>query len=224
MTVQKIGILSQNGAHPAFVEGAYRVVDSLVRSCSTPDKYQVFRVQNADAFVAPMIQKGISQAILDKNRYTRRGYFQINAEPIMEDMLTYTAAHPDTEFVLVMRDSIYAQKLNYFLGVNRKGFSRFGHLLNTTIISTGKNSPFELDGITFQSVLMHELGHRFGCTDQQNRRPGELYDYKQLGTHCTTPGCIMNVMNSLQEGRVAAHRRATYCPGCITAMRKELSR
>lgn len=224
MTIQKIGIIAQEGTNPAFVEGAYRVVNNLVRSCGGENKYQVFQAPNATPFVKRIVRDGINWAILDKNRYTKRGFFQINAEPIMNGMLECSKAHPDTEFVLVMRDSIYAQELNYFLGVNRKMVSRFGHLLNSTIVSTGKNSPFELDGITFQSVLMHELGHRFGATDHRNRNSGELYNYPQMGTHCTTPGCIMNVMNSLQEGRVAAHHRATYCPGCTVAMKKEFSR
>ncbi len=222
--IQKIGVIAQEGTNPAFVEGAYLVVDNLIRSCGGENKYQVFQAPNATPFVSRIVRDGINGAILDKNRYNKEGYIQVNAEPIMDGLLNYSAAYPDTEFVLVMRDSIYAQNLNYFLGVNHKAMSRTGLLLSTTIISTGKNSPFELDGITFQSVLMHELGHRFGATDQQNRKPGELYNYPKMGTHCTTPGCIMNVMNSLDEGRVAAHRRATYCPGCLRAMKKEFSR
>ncbi len=219
--VQKIGIIAQDGTNSAFAEGAYRVVCNLLTTCNAMHKYQPFYIKDATPFIGPIIQKGINQAGM---RYRQRGYRQINAEPIMEDLLNYSAAYPDTEFVLVMRDSIYAQDLNYFLGVNRKAMSTTGQLLNTTIVSTGKNSPFELDGFTFQSVLMHELGHRFGATDQQNRKMGELYNYPQMGTHCTTPGCIMNVMNSLDEGKMAAHRRATYCPGCVAAMKREFSR
>ncbi len=220
---QKIGIIAQEGTNPAFVHGTYHVVNNLLNSCDNAGRYQVFEVKNIVPFVRPLIQKGIQQAISEE-RYTQRGYRQINAEPIMNGMLEYSAAHPDTELVMVMNDSIYASDLNYFLGVNRKCLSRLGYLLNTTIISCGKNSPFEMDPLTFQTVLMHELGHRFGATDHQNRNPGELYDYKQLGTHCTTPGCIMNVANSLRDGQLAARRRATYCSACLRAMKKEFSR
>ena len=169
MTIQKIGIIAQDGTDPAFVQGAHHVVSNLLRSCDTTGKYQVFTVQNAGPFVAPLIHSGIYRAVLENRYYNPDGYYQISAEPIMKGLLEYTAAHPDTEFLMIMSDSIYANKLRYFLGVNRKAMSRLGHLLNTTIVSTGKNSPYALDGITFQSVLMHELGHRFGTTDQQNR-------------------------------------------------------
>lgn len=224
MTIQKIGIIAQDGTDPAYVQGAYHVVNNLLRSCGATGKYQVFNAQNAGAFVNPLIHDGIFQAVLEDRYYNPNGYYQICAEPIMDGMLKYTAAHPDTEFLMITDNSIYANKLRFFLGVNRKAVSRSGRLLNTTIISTGRNSPYALDGITFQSVLMHELGHRFGTTDQRNRREGELREYREMGTHCTTPGCIMNVMNSLHEGRIAAHRRATYCPGCVAAMKREFSR
>jgi len=221
--LQKIGVISQKGVNSDFVLGTYYVIGNLLRSCGGLGKYQVFQVQNSSPFVEPLVYKGIQQAILEE-RYTQRGYCQINAEPIMNGMLEYSAAHPDTEFVMVMKDSIYVKDLNYFLGVNRKALSRRGYLLNTTIISCGENSPFEMDALTFQSVLKHELGHRFGATDQRNRNPGGLYNYKELGTHCTTPGCIMNVANSLRDGQLAARRRATYCPACLRAIKRELSR
>lgn len=220
---KKIGIISQEGVKPNFVLGTYYVIGNLLRACGGTEKYQVFQVQNAAPFVNPLIRTGIDQAIQEE-RYTQRGYRQINAEPIIDGMLEYTKNHPDTELVMVMRDSIYAKDLNYFLGVSSKRLLPTRQLLNSTIISTGKKSPFELDALTFQSVLLHELGHRFGATDQQNRKPGELYEHGQLGTHCTTPGCIMNVINSLHEGRIAAHRRATYCPSCLRAIKKEFSR
>ena len=222
MVQKQIVIIAQNDTDTAYTQGVYHVVNNILRSCGVQDKYQVFYQKN-HPMVSALVNRGIYFAEQQK-RYTQRGFYQINAEPIISGMLDYNDANPNRELLMVMRDSIYAQNLNYFLGVNSKRFSQRGLLSNATIISMGKNSPYAMDGLTFQSVLMHELGHRFGATDIWNRKKGELYDYPQLGRHCLTPGCIMNVTNSLRDGQVAAQRQATFCPGCMTAMKKELSR
>lgn len=222
MTIKKIGIVSQEGVNPAYVEGVYHVVKNLLYACNGYEKYLVCKLKKSP-LISALINRGIYRA-KKEGRFTERGFYQINAQPIIEGMLDYSAMHPDREYLLVMNDSIYANGLNYFLGANSKFRSRMGNLLNTTIISKGKGSPFEMEPLTFQAVLMHELGHRFGATDTHNRAPGELRDYEKLGRHCVTPGCIMNVANSLHDGKMAAQRNATFCSGCLSAMKRELSR
>ncbi len=110
-------------------------------------------------------------------------------------------SNPQTDSILLLNESIYANDLNYALGYSNNAYS---------VITNGIGTPFQLNFGEFKHVLRHELGHRFGATELENRPAAGLVFHKDFGWHCTTPRCVMNIVSSIQD--VRTNLNATFCP------------
>ena len=172
-------------------------------------RYYMAVARNAQAVADAWVQMSSKRVVRDRDTQ----YRQIEASILSQKLYHLALSNPPTHGILLLNESIYADDLNYALGYSANTY---------TVIANGGITPFQLNFDEFRHVLWHELGHRFGATELKNRPASDLIIHDKFGAHCKTPGCIMNIVNSVRD--VQKNLGATFCPGCIRAIKRELSK
>ena len=209
-TIPNIIIIPQSGVPDQYVQTTWNTVRHILDMVPNQKRYNMIMARNARAVADMWVQMTSKRIRFTSNHVT---YHQIEATILSQQLKKLALSQSPINGILLLNDSIYAGNLNYALGYSNNAYS---------VIANGFNTPFQLNFPEFQHVLRHELGHKFGATELTNRSVSSLIHHNNLGWHCTTPRCVMNIVNSIQD--VRNNLGADYCPLCKQAIRKELSR
>lgn len=117
--------------------------------------------------------------------------------------------------ILLLNDGLYPPGYNYVFGFNTADQTG-------VVVARGDKSPAMLTDAQFTQIIRHELGHKFGATTPGIRPASEIYNYPGLGEHCLSPNCVMNVIASTDD--LIKNPTTRFCPGCVAAIKRELSR
>ena len=217
--VQYIALFKQEEVPDIYLDSAVSVINSILDLQPAQQKYRAFIAQGAQDVVNAWVALSEVQSRHDGHFPTilqnRARYYQLQAYKITEQMDAFCRRNPNIDALMITKDSLYTPTLNFAFGFSNDRLS---------IVSLGQNSPYSLNPEEFCMVLSHELGHKFGATEYANRSPNQLVTVPNLGTHCRTPGCIMNNIQSANDMRAMNQNNADFCDDCLAAMRLQLSR
>ena len=215
-------VIHQEGLRADYLDASWQTLRMMLNILPGQQRYRPVNIKDSQPHVNAWVNRGIYQACQEQ-RYTRAWpapiyrFHQIHARPITDAMDNMTAQPRNLQMIMIMRDSIYVDGMNFF----------YGYSTNPTgniILSAGIHSPFEVSLNQYRYMLAHELGHKLGATDFALRGNNEIRDYPTLGVHCLTPGCLMSVVPDAKTQQRMARNGATFCPGCLRAIRQHLSR
>jgi predicted Zn-dependent protease len=111
--------------------------------------------------------------------------------------------------IVLFDEDLYDTGLNWCFG----GFTGVDEGLGYILISSAKIKSIE----HARDLNRHEIGHMFGAPSLARERTRSAI--RNLGLHCTTPGCVMQQKTDLKEAVRYASQRAkmnapTYCGIC----------